>query len=198
MKKCEHCGSENRVFKSKVNGQMLCHRHSLQLRRYGVIYKGDRYGLNKVVEKNDHFEIHINNYKTGELLGVVLIDKDDYGKVKNHKWDIKQGYARNRELGLMHRLFIEGDLIDHINMNKLDNRKSNLRSVDKRANALNSNIARGASGLRGVRKCNSKWQAYIKEDGKQKNLGVFDTAEEASAVYQAYKEELMSRCVRNV
>lgn len=73
------------------------------------------------------------------------IDKDDYEKIKNISWyEVKNGYMchkeKNKKVILMHRFIMnanEGKLIDHINHNKKDNRKCNLRFVNYKENALN-------------------------------------------------------------
>lgn len=42
----------------------------------------------------------------------------------------------------------------------------------------------GKSGIRGVRKINNRWYAYMHTPQGQKHLGAFSSAEEASAAYQ--------------
>ena len=78
----------------------------------------------------------------------------------------------------------KGMVIDHINRNRLDNRKCNLRVVDKRTNALNSKISiRNTSGFRGVRydKRAKRWHAVFQISANKKcHVGYFDSAEEAA------------------
>jgi hypothetical protein len=74
--------------------------------------------------------------------------------------------------------------IDHINLDKCDNRWANLRPSDASTNQMNVR-ARAASGLKGAhwnaaRQC---WKSAIKLNGKSINLGRFDTAEAAHAAY---------------
>jgi len=77
--------------------------------------------------------------------------------------------------------------IDHINEIKTDNRILNLRDVCQSKNLLNQSKPQknNTTGFRGVslRKENGKYRAQLKIDGKQKNLGEFETPEQA---YQAY------------
>lgn len=85
----------------------------------------------------------------------------------------------------MHRLILPppaGMQVDHINGNKLDNRRENLRLA---SNAENCRAARErkvyTNPYRGVswKAANRKWQAAVCSDGKRKYLGLFDTPEEA-------------------
>jgi hypothetical protein len=123
---------------------------------------------------------------------VTIVDDEDYEWLNQWKWDCNaQGYARrgaggrkNRIYIRMHRLIIgakEGEIVDHINSNKLDNRRENLRIVDAQQNAWNSSAHRDStSRYKGV--CydkRGKWAARI----SSQNLGRFQTEEEAAKVY---------------
>jgi hypothetical protein len=105
------------------------------------------------------------------------------------------GYTRiviNRKAYLAHRLawlymngaFPVGD-IDHINGDRADNRRVNLRDVPRKMNAANRHKANknNARQLLGVSRLRSRWVAQIAIDGVKRHLGVFDTAE---AAHQAY------------
>jgi hypothetical protein len=74
-----------------------------------------------------------------------------------------------------------GWVVDHINGDTLDNRRSNLRVVTHTENVWNQKrVGRdSASGIIGVRQHRKRWQAYICEGRKMITLGSFDTAEEA-------------------
>jgi len=81
-------------------------------------------------------------------------------------------------------------LIDHVNRQKTDNRISNLRSANRMINSFNSKVSKNnSSGFTGVSWHSQvgKWCARIKVGGKQKHLGLFETAEEASAAYNVAK-----------
>lgn len=78
--------------------------------------------------------------------------------------------------------------VDHINGNKLDNRRENLRIVTTQQNRWNTRGPRG--GLVGVRRHGRGYQARISIDGKSVSLGVFDTEEEARASYLTKAREL--------
>lgn len=82
--------------------------------------------------------------------------------------------------------------IDHINGNPLDNRFENLRPLSLSLNNINSNKTWSTTGYRGVSICKKtgKFQARIGKKRKTIWLGLYSTAKEASAVYEAKREEL--------
>jgi hypothetical protein len=110
--------------------------------------------------------------------------------VKSHKALYATGMVRNsdgtREAIKMHRIIMrpsDGRVVDHINHNGLDNRRSNLRVLTDNENRQNMSglQSNNSSGFRGVnfhRRLN-KWMAYTNVDKRRIHLGYFDTAEEA-------------------
>lgn len=123
---------------------------------------------------------------------VALIDNEDYKRSKQYKWFFSTtGYAvrstHNGKKGgtvYLHRYLLNAPrdkVVDHINGNKLDNRRSNLRLVTATDNKRNRVTARSKSGQVGVywSKQNKKWNAQIGIDGKSKSLGFFDDLEKA-------------------
>ncbi len=89
------------------------------------------------------------------------------------------GFALHREIMLPP----PGMLVDHINGNGLDNRRANLRIVTHGQNMANSQRAPGKSGYRGVRRRRGGWQAELARCHRLIIIGLFPTAEEASAAY---------------
>ena len=76
--------------------------------------------------------------------------------------------------------------IDHINGTKTDNRFANLREATRSQNMSNrGKLATNTSGFKGVtrRHDEKRWRAQIKVHGKIRNLGRFNTPEEAHAAY---------------
>jgi len=72
----------------------------------------------------------------------VLIDIDDFEKVKNYQWKLTAyGYIRNNKIGYLHRYIMnitdENITVDHIYHDKLDNRKSQLRLCTQKQNNYN-------------------------------------------------------------
>lgn len=114
----------------------------------------------------------------------ALVDDDTLQELEKHKWYILNGYAFNR-LNYMHRLVLNavpGQVVDHINGNKLDNRRENLRFVTVSLNAARAKWGHAVSGAHGVVvKKNGKYQARIIKHSRNYSLGAFDTMAEAQA-----------------
>lgn len=79
-----------------------------------------------------------------------------------------------------------GDVLDHVNGDKADNRICNLREATPGQNAVNSKARASASGIKGVyraAKAVGKWRAEFRANGKFYFLGEFWTKDEAARVY---------------
>lgn len=130
---------------------------------------------------------------------VAIVDDDDYERLSKFGWFYhKNGYAMrsykidgNSKKSRMHREVLmapKGKDVDHINGNKLDNRKSNLRIATRSQNNANSKLSsHNNSGYRGVgwMPARNKWRARIQINGKGIHLGLFETIEEAALAYNA-------------
>lgn len=124
----------------------------------------------------------------------AIIDRDDFDKVKDIYWSAHKGmstyYAQSKKYQ-MHRLIMglkynDGLVVDHINWNGLDNRKSNLRICTHALNILNSRKKKNTtSKYKGVcfHKKIKKWQAYITINGIQTGLGYFVLEKDAANAY---------------
>lgn len=135
----------------------------------------------------------------------AIVDDDDYERVNSLSWHFNGRYAARREKNktvLLHRLIVEtpdGFVTDHINGNRLDNRKSNLRICTQSQNRANSVKPKtNTSGYKGVcfDKRLKKFRAYIRKDGKMHNLGLFLSAKEAHSVYAEKARELFGEYSR--
>jgi len=127
----------------------------------------------------------------------AIIDDDLFDEINQYVWYFNCGYAvRNitdkegkRNQIRMHRhIFVANDSeqVDHINRNKLDNRKSNLRSVTQQENFWNTALrATNKSGYKGVHfhKLRKVWIAQIRFNGKAHHLGCFKSKEKAALAY---------------
>ncbi len=85
--------------------------------------------------------------------------------------------------------------IDHINGVRNDNRICNLRDATPQINMQNKKTAHKNNklGILGVSKRkDGKFQAQIKSNGERFHLGVFNTADDASAAYWARKIKIHS------
>jgi len=133
----------------------------------------------------------------------AIVDAEDYDRLNQDKWyagKCKNTYYAGRVEGgktiKMHREIMrapKGALVDHINHNGLDNRKSNLRLCTNAQNCYNQQAcATGTSKYKGVswHKSRSKWSARIRCDRKFYNLGEFDNEMEAAMAYDDKAVEL--------
>lgn len=129
---------------------------------------------------------------------VAVIDLIDWSLVSRHTWharprrDGKGFYAVNGAGTRMHRLLLgvwDSRIVDHIDGDGLNNRRSNLRAGTQSQNCVNRKETPGRY-LRGARPKKGKWQAYIKYQGKQKSLGYFTSEVEAHQAYVAAAIEL--------
>jgi len=86
------------------------------------------------------------------------------------------------------------EFCDHINGDKLDNRRENLRVTDRFGNAQNRLPHRNnkSCGLRGatLHRASGKWYAHVEHRGKRIHLGSYETAEKAAAVAKDKRIEL--------
>lgn len=138
---------------NKNGGDKVYHidKNSLNNRCDNLIWKitKNRYKIfNNIVVGYD-----LNNNK-------FIFDIDDYERVRNFQWYMKDnGYisctgTRKNKNKTLHRFIMKcnnNEIIDHINRNKLDNRKENLRIVSLNENNHNRSIGKNnTSGIIGV------------------------------------------------
>lgn len=134
----------------------------------------------------------------------AFVDAKDFERVSKYKWHVNKGYAERSFYKngkavheKLHRFIFEevreGYVIDHINGNKLDNRRSNLRECTPTENKKNQQLSTvNKSGYKGVcySKYHGKWNAYITNDKKRKHIGYYSSAEEAAKAYDYFAARL--------
>lgn len=129
---------------------------------------------------------------------VALVDDDDYTSLSIFKWHYQtRGYAarsfgsRGNQVFLwIHRIVVNappGMQVDHVDGNRLNNQKSNLRVCTGLENRLHvRNCRRGkTSRFKGVHWNShlSKWTAQITAFQTNRYLGVFFYEEDAARAY---------------
>lgn len=135
--------------------------------------------------------LHTRTGKTSR----VLLDDDMVTKVFSKTFYNDGSYIAFREHWrgpkiYLHRFITnvpKGMVVDHINGNKLDNRRENLRICTQSENMANHpRNANNKSGFKGVfyKQENGRFMAYITKDRKRINLGHYSTALEASEAYR--------------
>lgn len=145
-------------------------------------------------------DYHTDKYEEDDVVFVrasnkdeyILVDIKDWDNLKDICWHItKSGYAagiHNGKFIQMQSAIIpdipDGCERDHINKNRLDNRRCNLRIVSKLDNLHNRVYKNKTSIKTGV--CwyplTKQWLAYITNKGEYIRLGLYDNEEDAIAV----------------
>jgi len=140
----------------------------------------------------------------GYMVGITskgeefCFDKEDFHKVSKYTWALLQTKIgpyvitndnKTRKRILLHRLIMnppDGMIVDHINHNGVDNRKSELRICTNSENLANQKLRNvNSSGYKGVSwdKKSKKWKVYIRVDSKRIHLGFFSNIKEAARKY---------------
>lgn len=149
---------------------------------------------------------------------VAIVDDEDFEEISKYKWYCDAtGYAvREQSLGnskskmvRMHRIVNktpDGLETDHINGNKLDNRKENLRNCNHAENSRNTKKKNGSSVYKGVHLATRRskkngiiwhsWLAEIKKDKKYYFIGYFKIESDAAKAYDKKAIELHGEFVR--
>lgn len=130
---------------------------------------------------------------------VCLFDVEDYELVCCYNWNLhNQGYAVttiNGKTILMHRLIMGVTdpkvQVDHIQHDKLDNRRAMIRICTRSQNRRNSRkLARATSKLKGIYNEDGMWHVQIMQGQKVKNLGRFNSEKTAAKVYDQKAREV--------
>ena len=95
---------------------------------------------------------------------------------------------------LIGRPLKKDELVDHINQDKLDCRRENLRMANRTQNNANKGKRSGqtSSKYKGVSfdKKRKKWRSYIVIDRKLKHLGLFNDEKDAARAYNKSAKEV--------
>lgn len=130
----------------------------------------------------------------------MLIDDEDVYLTFNSRWFLSpKGYAFGsikNQTKRFHRCVVDaqkGTEIDHIDGNKLNNQKSNLRVCSSSQNSMNRGKQKNnLSGYKGVSwyKNLKKWRASIQIQGKKIHLGYFEKIKDAETAYDEIAKRL--------
>ena len=183
---CCICGKSPAV-EYNHEGKYYCDKHRYHLRIYGNALRRNKRTKNEIIKFEDHAEILLYNRENEEIKRAI-IDLDDFDLVSVYKWRYNHGYANHRMSGMSLQNLImdftpdKKHIIDHINRDRLDCRKNNLRVVDYFVNGYNKGTqSNNTSGFPGVFYIKSidRWKANIKVHKKNIGLGTFKNKEEA-------------------
>ena len=124
--------------------------------------------------------------------GYAWVDAADYEWLNQYHWRLVNGYPSRREKNrevLMHRQIMQppaGKVVDHIDGNRCNACRSNLRICTRGENQCNLRKRRaGLSRFKGVtfQKTLGKWMAHYRFKGRLHYLGYFDDEIEAARAY---------------
>lgn len=181
--KCE-CGNETVVLGQSLTGNLI--------KSCGCLQKEMGHVRGKERKKYNQYDLSgeygIGYTSKGESF---CFDLEDYDKIKEICWFItSNGYVKGRDTNTgkylsMHRFVMDcpnNMVVDHIDHNTTNNRKNNLRICTQHENTMNCKIpTNNTSGTKGVSYDSfyQKWNASIRINYKNKNLGYFDSIENA-------------------
>lgn len=145
---------------------------------------------------------------------MIKLDDDDYEKYCGFKWHIdRYGYARRTvyikepngvvkfKNVALHREILgisnmpRSVICDHINGDRSDNRKTNLRIVNAMQNAANRHAVISSTGVLGATSHGDKYVARARINGTLFYLGLFDSPEDAGKAYRNFKETKTKKTV---
>lgn len=138
---------------------------------------------------------------------VMIVDDDDFELLDNYNWHVRpDGYAEARKPNsghkgvnlLAHRLIMgtpKGMQTDHINGDRLDNQRNNLRIATHQQNQWNQKRSRGTSKFKGVcwDKSRSRWVAQICFNSKNMVIGRFSKEIQAALAYDLWAKDLFGK-----
>lgn len=138
---------------------------------------------------------------------VAIIDEADAKRVLAHKWHLTaQGYAAantgpkaTKKYWRLHRFILEAPedrQVDHINGNRLDNRRRNLRLTTASQNQQNRHGPQSNSrtGVLGVswRASSGRYEVTLGVNGKRRFIGSFDNLQAAADASREARRQLLT------
>lgn len=136
---------------------------------------------------------------------VALVDRADYDALARHKWNTvgprdprRQYVGRNASRrappprGIyMHRVVSgagPGDVVDHLNGNTMDNRRSNLRVGTHADNARNKAAWREGRVVGCYQTKSGRWRVHVGANHHTLYVGRYETQEDAHAAFRSARE----------
>lgn len=187
---CGRIGTSKTIKFHNCTGLDLCWKHSNQWKLYGYFLDNNPRSikdLNQYYIDGDIVTMDLYNHKS-EVVAQTIFDIDDLDKIKGIKWGMNSaGYVyssrtifKNTRGVLIHSLILNTNkLVDHIDHDILNNRKSNLRIATSSQNMMN----RKSVSVSMVNKT-GKYYACIGFNNVNINLGSF---------YNTFDEALYAR-----
>jgi len=185
---CSSCGEKRRGYEETIclyhnTKKLLCRKCSELMNEYGYIPKQHMRRPNVINEYNDKGIAEIILYDArGNKKSKTIIDLEDIRKVKGLKWfansksypmtTIKKNNKRVHYT--LHSIILGNKkdcIIDHIDRNPLNNKKSNLRFADVSLNRLNCKAHKNNKlGVKNIGIHGGKYRVVVTYKGKRKQI----------------------------
>lgn len=166
-----------------------CRRHYKQIQNNGRILDRTKFDSNEIIIKEDYAELLLYNQEHYEVARTI-IDIEEIDKIKIHKWHLSNnGYVATHidlKIILLHRFILNvnnddevidyDNVVDHIDKNRINNKKQNLRICKQIENTRNNTLAiNNKSGITGVYFSNAedRWIPVVYVKRKRIYLGTF-------------------------
>jgi len=175
-------------------------------------------GKNKIIDggsKQTDADIDVSDQHNQTIQDtgyIMLVSAQDLNAVLNYKWYLCSSgypgtygsvYDTSERWGAplpMHRFLYpiipSGHVVDHINRDRLDNRRSNLRIITAKQNSFNrKKPINSKSAYKGVQKSGKLglFKAVIRKDGKTYEIKGCATEKDAAIAYDMMAEELFGK-----
>ena len=198
---CCVCGEKSRA--TWKDGKEYCRKHYMQMFHHGHILEKTIFDRNEWI-KNDEYAECITYDKNFNPNGKAKFDLDDAEKLKDKKiyicnhngkyyaviseTNLHKVLAHRYVMGLYNEEYSIRRVIDHINGDSLDNRKSNLRICSHSENMINIRKNKKIVGVN--QKKDGRYSARIMHNYKGIDLGIHNTYEEAVLARVKKEKEL--------
>jgi len=200
-KECSYCdknSNESEIRYDKNANTFVCPKHRSHLKRYGKIINRTYRDPNEIIYFEDHVEIILYNEDRLNPVEVARtkIDIEDVEKCMKHKWHItKAGYVSTTSGKVyIHTLILgksDGNTVDHIDRNPLNNKRDNLRFANKYQQRANVDVVKSKNSIyKGVYKKRNKWEAKLVHKGITYRLGVFEREIDGALAYDKKAKEV--------
>lgn len=133
---CECCGREGSI--KNFKGKDYCRKHYEQIKTHGFCLEEnsrDKEDPNEIIKHENYYTIKLYDDMQEEIDEEVIIDKDDYDKVKGVRFDLNRKCVTTKIndsiIMLQNYLLDTNDRVEFVNGNYLDFRRENLKIVKK-------------------------------------------------------------------
>jgi hypothetical protein len=180
----------------------MCNKHYLRARRRGFASQVELSyrDKNEYIILDGYAEVFVTDMFANRT-GSFLIDAADLWILDKTKWRVSNNrYVMSDRYRQLHRYLLHPPLaleVDHINGNRLDNRRCNLRIVNRSENLFNKPLMPGKQiGYKGVYRDRKNFEIKLMIDGVNVRVGRIKSADEAAYIYDQFAAQLQGKFAR--